>query len=128
MQVPHADGIVRMPNGEIQELEFCNGLCEEEEDHIWLVYDGSTRFGGEDGNDTVIEGDRDRMMLTGGTGRLATDRQGPIIISMFVYYTTDFKNAVPDVKGFIDQVGVSTVSCLVFHSNSASLTSSHPEK
>ncbi len=104
LQTPRADGVVRKPDGEIQELEFCQGFCQEENDHVWMTYNGTVRFGEEDGNDTVVEesGDSDRTWLEGNE---PSDRQGPYTISMFVYYTTAFKNAVPDVKGFIDDVG-----------------------
>lgn len=102
-ETPHADGIVRKPDGEIQELEFCNEKCKDENDHIWLVYN-STGMYEEGENDTVGEEgaeERMRQMLEGYSE--AENRQGPIYLSMFVYYTTAFKNAEPDVKGFIDR-------------------------
>ncbi len=64
----------------------------------------------EEEDDTIEEeGAEERMRAAIEKYTEAEDRQGPITISMFVYYTTAFKNAVPDVKGFIDQVGVLTV-------------------
>ncbi len=66
---------------------------------------GTGKFG-EEYDTREEEGAEERMRAALEEHAEAENRQGPIIISMFVYYTTAFKNQVPDVKGFIDQVGV----------------------
>ncbi len=59
----------------------------------------------EEENDTiVVEGSEENMRAALEEYAEAENGHGPITISVFVYYTTAFKNVELDVRGYIDRV------------------------